>query len=322
MRPPALDPHQRCARLDVRLMHRRHRECVRENVRGLREASREITVLVKLLTLDVRMRHPLPLDHLATTRDQRIRSRVGMKQRRIRRERRLAVEEGRKLLVFDLDKSRSRLRSRKRLSGDDRDAVTDETDAIPGQDRPVLETAAEPCRADVCAREDAVHTWNRAGGEHVYALDQRMRIGAADEGCMQHPLTSEIGRVLRDAGDLLPALHSALGRAEDVGHEAAILPRQSVICLRSWSAFRWMTGWPNSPIRPAIFTSPSTRSSHPTAASASTISIVARTEPPRRASLASARSVAHRAASSRALTMSSPSRLRRTGPSWMGRLPP
>ena len=54
-------------------MHRRHRECVRENVRGLREASREITVLVKLLTLDVRMRHPMPLDHLATTRDQRIR---------------------------------------------------------------------------------------------------------------------------------------------------------------------------------------------------------------------------------------------------------
>jgi hypothetical protein len=51
----ALGPHQRRARLDVRLVQR-HGELVLEDARGAREAGRDVAVLVPILALHVRCR--------------------------------------------------------------------------------------------------------------------------------------------------------------------------------------------------------------------------------------------------------------------------
>src|SRR5438045_694635 len=85
--------------------------------------------------------------------------------------------------------------------------------------------------------------WTRGGPDRD---DARVRIRTAKEGGVQHPVAAHVRGVPRGAGDLVVPLDAPLGNAEDVGHPA-VFARHCANWLSSWSALRWITGWPNSP---------------------------------------------------------------------------
>src|SRR5262245_5893295 len=90
---------------------------------------------------------------------------------------------------------------------------------------------------------------------------------------------------------------------------------------RSASAFFRMMGWPNSPILPRIVRSVSMVRWVPVPSGTSVRPSRARSPPPRRRSLASARMRARHASRSRSSTVMTPSSARRMGPTWTLRLP-
>ena len=158
----AIDPDERCARLDVGLMHARHDEGVLEHAGGAREGRVDVTVLVLHLTLHVRMR-----DLVARTAEVHLFLRVGMHERGVAIERALGIEHGRQLFVLDRDQSRRLFGRLGRVRRDGRDAISDEARALPREHRPVLQPATEAMTAHVGSRDHRADAGDGARGAHV-----------------------------------------------------------------------------------------------------------------------------------------------------------
>jgi hypothetical protein len=210
--PVVVDPHERRARFDVPWEVARRRVGLLEDPVRAGERGVDVAVHDLLVPLNVRMRDGEPLGWRPEIR---IALRVLVQDERLRRHRLLGVEDRRELFVLDLDGRRRGLRDLRRLGGDDRDVVADETHAVDRQDRPVQEAPAEVVLADVFPGQDRMDALDRARGRGVDRDDLRVRRRRGDEGGPQHPRHREIGGVLRLAGDFLPALDPVFAGLKD-----------------------------------------------------------------------------------------------------------
>jgi hypothetical protein len=230
----AFDPDHARVRLDVRGMDAWNGELMLEDGRGVLEPGGNVAVFVHDVSLRVGVRTVGP-----RAAEVLVLGRVWMQDRRVGRERPLRIEDGRQLLVLDLDKRGRLLRGLERIRGDRRDAVTDETHAIPREDRPVLQAATEAGRPYVRAGDHRAHARNLARGVDVDRHHARVRVGASDESSVQHPRHRDVRRVFRRAGDLVASLDPPLRRFEDVGRRdfrechASVRARQSANCVIS-----------------------------------------------------------------------------------------
>src|SRR5439155_14745378 len=104
-----------------------------------------------------------------------------------------------------------------RLGRDRCDAIADKEDAVPAEDRPVLQPPSEALAPDVRAGQDRVHTGERAGASRLDRHDARVRIRTADEGRLDDTRHDEVGGVSRGAGRLLLAVDPALRPVKELG---------------------------------------------------------------------------------------------------------
>ena len=107
------------------------------------------------------------------------------------------VEDGRELVVLDLDQP-ERLLGRLAVLGRHRGhLLADEADLVAGQDGHVAHRAADAVRRQVPARQHRVHARQRAGAAGVDRHDPRVRQRAPQDPGPQHARADDVGGVLR-----------------------------------------------------------------------------------------------------------------------------
>ena len=259
--PIPLEPHHRRARLERGLMDARRGELVLKDAVRSRERRVHLAMRLEHVSLVVRVRDRGPL---APTLEESVRRRVGMQDRGIRGERGVHVEQRGQLLVLDVDEPHGLVGDLARVRRDRGDPIADEEDVVPAQHRPVLQPAPEALPANVRARQDRAHARERACPLGVDGHDAGVRVRAAHERGLQRAGDVEVRGVRRRAGRLRVAVDAPLRTLEELGagHRAATLRRRhSANPASTLSAWRAMSGWPSSPMRPRIATSLDTRSS-------------------------------------------------------------
>ncbi len=141
---------------------------------------------------------------------------VGVNNRRVGLHRFVEVEDGRHLFVLDVDEVDRSLRG---VLVDRRhrcDALTGEPDAVAGQDRHVLEVAAVEPVADVSPGDHGEDTRQRLGRRRVDADDAGVGVRAVEQLAPQHIIERQVGRIDRQAGDLLDAVDPGDGLSENL----------------------------------------------------------------------------------------------------------
>lgn len=112
---------------------------------------------------------------LSLTRGKAVRLAVRMENWSVGQQRRARIEDGRQLLVCNIDEPRGLLRCLAGFRRNRGNAIADEDHLIEREDRPVREHPAVTLVADVSSGEDGLHTGNGARGGGIDRNDLRMR---------------------------------------------------------------------------------------------------------------------------------------------------
>src|SRR5579884_1084905 len=149
-------------------------------------------------------------------------ARVFVQDRRVFAQRLGTDEDGRQLLVLDVDQAGRRFGRVLRLGCDGGDALPDEADLLVGQDGPVMEVTTEAAIADLRPGQDGAHSRVRSRGARIDREDPRVGKGADGEGRPQHVRFDDVRGVLRLSADFLAALDPDLRIGEYL--ERRLLP--------------------------------------------------------------------------------------------------
>ncbi len=122
----------------------------------------------------------------------------------------IGLEDGRQLLVLYEDGLQRLISSLGCLGRHDRHPVSDEPDAIPGEDWPVEQTPAETHPADVVYGQHSMDAWDRLRGGDVDRQDSSVRYRTAQELGPEHTWELHVRSVVGRPRYLLLAFHSIL----------------------------------------------------------------------------------------------------------------
>ena len=144
----------------------------------------------------------------------------------------LDAQNRRQFLVIDLDQRRRGARGGKIGGGDRGDRLADIAHDAGGERGFVIDEQAPAAGRQVCAREHRLDSGQRPGGRRVDAEDARARIGAAEDGGVQHTRPGKVVRIARRAGQFVGGVAARQRPADRVGkprHGRALPPRRRPI---------------------------------------------------------------------------------------------